>query len=186
LLESFLADIRFGIRALRKARGFAVVAILTLALGIGATSAIFSIVRAVLMNPLAMHDPGRVVLLREQWRDTFSALSVGNFADVRRQSSSFSNLCALNEASFNLATPDTPVRVQGELATADCFALFGVPSIAGRLFAPEEDEHGRDNVVLVSERLWRTRLGADRALVGKPLRINGVPLRRCRDHAENV
>jgi putative ABC transport system permease protein len=175
LLESFLADIRFGIRALRKARGFAVVAILTLALGIGATTAIFSIIRAVLMNPLAMQDPGRVVLLREQWRDTFSALSVGNFADVRRQSSSFSNLCALNEASFNLATPDTPVRVQGELATADCFAMFGVPSIAGRLFAPEEDEHGRDNVVLVSERLWRTRLGADRALVGKPLRINGVP-----------
>ena len=109
------------------------VAVLTLALGIGATTAIFSIIRAVLMNPLAMQDPGRVVLLQEQWRNTFSALSVGNFADVRRQSSSFSNLCALNEAGFNLATPDTPTRVQGELATADCFATFGVPPIAGRL-----------------------------------------------------
>jgi putative ABC transport system permease protein len=175
LIESFLTDVRFGVRALRKARGFTAVAILTLALGIGAATAIFSIIRAVLINPLAMEDPNRVVLLREQWRETFASVSVGNFADVRRQSSSFSNLCALNEAGFNLATPDTPTRVQGELATADCFATFGVPPIAGRLFAPEEDEHGQENVVLVSERLWRSRLGADRAIVGKPLRINGVP-----------
>src|SRR5580704_5600507 len=124
LIESFLIDVRFGVRALRKARGFTMVAILTLALGIGSTTAIFSIIRAVLMNPLAIQDPPHVVLVREEWQDTLPDLSVGNFADIRRQSSSFSSLCAMNEVGLNLATPETPVRVRGELATADCFATF--------------------------------------------------------------
>jgi len=175
LVESVLADVRFGARGLRKARGFAVVAVLTLGLGIGATTAIFSIIRAVLMNPLAMEEPRRVMVVRETWRETFASVSVGNFADVRRQSGSFANLCALNEASFNLATQDAPVRVSGELATADCFATFGVAPIAGRFFATTEDEPGRERVVLISERLWRTRLGGDLAIVGRALRINGVP-----------
>ena len=174
LVESVLADSRFGARGLRKAKGFAVVAVLTLGLGIGATTAIFSIVRAVLMNPLAMEEPRRVMVVRETWRETFASVSVGNFADVRRQSGSFANLCALNEASFNLATLDAPVRVSGELASADCFATFGVAPMAGRFFVSAEDEPGREKVVLVSERLWRTRLGGDPAIVGRALRINGV------------
>jgi putative ABC transport system permease protein len=175
LMEGLLADIRFGLRALRKARGFTAVAVLTLALGIGATTAIFSIIRAVLMNPLAMRDPSRVMVLREEWHDAFASVSVGNFADIQRQSSSFSNLCALNQGGFNLATLDTPVRVTGELATSDCFATLGIPPIAGRLFAPEEDQPGSEKVVILSERLWRSRLGADPTIVGKPLRINGTP-----------
>ena len=174
LMESLLADIRFGLRALRKARGFTTVAVLTLALGIGATTAIFSIIRAVLMNPLAMQDPNRVVVLREQWRESFVSVSVGNFADIQRQSPSFSNLCALDQRGFNLAALDSPVRVTGELATSECFATFGVPPNAGRLFTPEEDQPGSEKVVILSERLWRSRLGADPAIVGKPLRINGA------------
>src|SRR5580704_6501356 len=113
LVEGVLGVVRFGARGLRKAQGFAVVAMLTLGLGIGATTAIFSIIRAVLMNPLAMQDPRRVMVVRETWRETFVSVSVGNFADVRRQSGSFANLCALNEASFNLATQDAPLRVSG-------------------------------------------------------------------------
>src|ERR1700733_3550862 len=174
LMESLLSDIRFGLRALRKARGFAVVAVLTLALGIGATTAIFSIIRAVLMNPLAIQDPNRVVVLREQWRESFVSVSVGNFADIQRQSTSFSSLCALNQGGFNLAALDRPIRVTGELATSECFATFGVPPIAGRLFAPEQNQPGSEKVVILSERLWRSRLGSDPAIVGKPLRINGT------------
>jgi putative ABC transport system permease protein len=174
LMESLLSDIRFGLRALRKARGFAAVAVLTLALGIGATTAIFSIIRAVLMNPLAIQDPNRVVVLRELWHESFVSVSVGNFADIQRQSTSFSSLCALNQGGFNLAALDRPVRVTGELATSECFATFGVPPMAGRLFTPEENQPGSEKVVILSERLWRSRLGSDPAIVGKPLRINGT------------
>jgi putative ABC transport system permease protein len=174
-LESFLADIRFGARTLRKFGGFTMVAILTLALGIGATTAMFSVIHSVLLQPLAMADPGRVVMVREQWRDEFASVAVGNFADVRRQNSSFSNVCALNGAGFNLATRDNPVRVQGEITSADCFAMLGVRPIAGRFFTEEEDQPGRALVVVISERLWRRRLSADPAIVGQSLRINGAP-----------
>jgi putative ABC transport system permease protein len=173
-LESFLADIRFGARTLRKFGGFTMVAILTLALGIGATTAIFSVIHSVLLHPLAMADPGHVVMVLEQWRDEFASVAVGNFADVRQQNSSFSNVCALNGASFNLATQDNPVRVQGEITSADCFAMLGVPPIAGRFFTEEEDQPGRALVVVISERLWRRRLSADPAIVGQSLRINGA------------
>src|SRR5262249_7477365 len=111
-VESVVADARFGGRTLRKSAPFTVVAILTLGLGIGATTSIFSVIHSVLLNPLEMHDPARVVIVREQWRDQAGSMSVGNFADVRRQSGSFSGVCAMNEASFNLATPENPVRVQ--------------------------------------------------------------------------
>jgi putative ABC transport system permease protein len=174
-LESLLADIRFGARTLRKTKGYAAVAILTLALGIGATTAIFSVIHSVLLNPLSMADPDHVVMVREQWREFFPAMSVGNLADVRRQSTSFSGMCAMNGASFNLATQDSPVRVQGEMASADCFSTLGVAPLAGRVFTGEEDQRGRAPVVVISERLWRRRLSADPAIVGQALRINGDP-----------
>jgi len=174
-LESFLADIRFGARTLRKSRGFTTVAILTLALGIGATTAIFSIIHSVLLNPLPMADPAHVVMVRETWRNVFPALSIGNFADVRRQNASFSSMCATQGASFNLATQQNPVRVEGEIATAECFTTLGVPPIAGRVFTHEQDQPGVQKVVVISERLWRRRLSADPSIVGQSLRINGAP-----------
>ncbi len=175
-LESVLQDVRFGLRMLRKSPGFTVVAVLTLALGIGANTAIFSVINAVLLSPLAIHDPSRVVLLQEQWRGPLAnAASVGNFANIRRQTKSFVTLCASNSASFNLATSATPERVQGELATADYFATFGVQPIIGRVFTSEEDHPGRNQVVVVSERLWRTDLRADPAIAGKQLRIDSMP-----------
>lgn len=168
-------DVRYGIRMLVKNPGFTAIAILTLALGIGANTAIFSVVNAVLLKPLAMRDASRVVYLQEQWRDIFPDVSVGNFADTKRQSTSFSNLSASNNASFNLATPEAPERVEGELATADYFATAGVQPIAGRVFTAEEDSPGHAQVVVISEKLWRTRLHADSAIVGQALRINGMP-----------
>ena len=167
-------DVRYGFRMLAKNPGFTTVAVITLALGIGANTAIFSVVNAVLLRPLAMEDPSRVVYMQEQWKGIFPGLSVGNFADVQRQSTSFTKLCASSDASFNLATSEAPERVQGEYATADYFSTFGVQPIAGRVFTADEDKPGHGQVVVISERLWRTHLQADRAVVGRALRVNGV------------
>jgi putative ABC transport system permease protein len=160
---------------LSKSPGFAVAAVLTLALGIGATTAIFSVVNAVLFRPLAMEDPFRVVYLQEQWQDLFPGVSVGNFADLKKQSTSFTELCASNNASFNLEARELPERVIGEIATADYFTTFGVQPIAGRFYTADEDKPGQPRVVVISERLWRTRLHANPSIVGQPMRINGMP-----------
>jgi putative ABC transport system permease protein len=175
VLETLWQDLRHGQRVLRKSPGFAVVAVLTLALGIGATTAIFSIINAVLLRPLAMEDPSNVVFVQETWRDIFPGLSVGNFADLKRQSTSFADLCASNDASFNLEARELPERVDGEIATANYFATFGVQPIAGRVFTTEEDKPGQPKVVVISERLWRTKLHGDPSIIGQPMRINGLP-----------
>jgi putative ABC transport system permease protein len=174
-MEDFMHDVRFGIRTLSKNVGFTAVAVLTLALGIGANTAIFSVVNAVLLKPLAMKDPSRVMFLLESWRDMFPNVSVGNFADVRQQSTSFENICASHNAAFNLATQDSPERVLGEIVTADYFSTFGVQPIAGRVFTVDEDKPGAAHVVVISERLWRGQLHADPTIVGQSLRVNGVP-----------
>ncbi len=174
-LETLFQDLRFGVRVLHKSPVFMVVAVLTLALGIAANTAIFSVIHAVLLQPLAMEDPSRVVFLQEQWREVPDGLSVGNFVDLQGQSSSFTKLSASVFASFNLAAQALPERVQGEFATADYFATFGVKPLAGRVFTADEDKPGHDQVVVVSERLWRTKLHGDAAMVGQPLRISGAP-----------
>ena len=168
-------DLRFGTRILRKSPGFAAVAILTLAIGIGANTAIFSVVDAVLLKPLAMQDPSQVTYLQEQWRDLFPGMSVGNFTEVLKRSTSFATLCASSNASFNLASEAAPERIDGEYVTADYFATFGVQPIAGRVFRADEDRPGHAQVVILSERLWRTRLHANPEIVGQALPINGLP-----------
>jgi hypothetical protein len=133
----------------------------------------FSVIRAVLLRPLAIQEPSRVVYLQEQWRDIFPGLSVGNFADVQ-QNTSFTSLCASNNASFNLATQENPERVEGEIATANYFATFGIQPLAGRVFTADEDRPGSSQVVVISERLWRVRFHADPVIIGQALRINGL------------
>jgi hypothetical protein len=125
-MQNLLQDFRYTLRQLRNKPGFTAVAVITLALGISANTAMFSVIRAVLLRPLAIQQPSRVIYLQEQWRDIFPGLSVGNFADVQQQSTSFTSLCASNNASFNLATQENPERVEGEIATASYFATFGV------------------------------------------------------------
>jgi putative ABC transport system permease protein len=174
-LEEFVQDVRYGARMLRKNLGFSAVAILTLAIGIGANTAIFGVVNAVLLKPLAMQDPADVVYLHETWRDLQGNVAVGNFVDIHNQSASFSALSASNNASFNLATQGAPERVQGELATSDYFTTFGVQPILGRVFTSDEDKPGHEQVVVISERLWRTHLHADSGIIGQPLRVNGMP-----------
>ena len=173
-LETLGQDARYGVRMLRKNPGFTAVAAITLALGIGANTAIFSVVNAVLLRPLFMEDPARVVYIQESWKGIFPGLSVGNFADLQRQSNSFTRLCASNNAGFNLATPEAPERIEGEYAIADCFATFGVQPLIGRVYNAHEDSPGHARVAVISERLWRTHLDANPAVVGQALRINGM------------
>ncbi len=173
-MGTVLLDLRYGLRMLAKNPGFTIVAVLTLALGIGATTAIFSVVNAVLLKPLAISNPSQVVYVQEKWKGIYPGLSVGNFADIERQSSSYADLCASTDAGFNLATPEAPERVQGEYATADYFATFGVQPLAGRVYTLDEDAPGRPHVVVISERLWRKHLQGDPSAVGRQLRINGV------------
>jgi putative ABC transport system permease protein len=173
-MTGVVQDVRYALRQLRKSPGFTAVAVITLALGIGANTAMFSVIRAVLLTPLAMQEPSRVIYVQEQWRDIFPGLSVGNFADVQQQSTSFASLSASNNASFNLATRETPERVEGEIATANYFATFGIQPLAGRVFTTDEDSPGHSQVVVISERLWRARFNADSAIVGQALRINGL------------
>jgi putative ABC transport system permease protein len=172
--EDFMQDVRYGARSLRKNPSFTMVAVMTLALGIGANTAIFSVVNAVLLKPLAMKDPSRVVFLLETWRDMFPDVSVGNFADVRQQSTSFENLCASHNAGFDIAASETPERVSGEIVTADYFSTFGVQPIAGRVFTADEDKPGGARVLVISERLWRAKLHADPTIVGQGMRVNGM------------
>jgi putative ABC transport system permease protein len=174
-LDDIQHDFRFGARVLRKSPGFTVVAVLTLALGIGATTAIFSVVDAVLLRPLAIEDSSRVVLLQEWWKGSAGDVSVGNFKDIKDQSNSFVQISCSNNASFNLQAQDIPERVDGEVATFNYFLTFGVQPILGRVFTVDEDRPGQAPVVVISERLWRTRLHADPSVIGKPIRVNGLP-----------
>lgn len=176
ILDELVQDLRFGQRVLRKSPGFAAVAVLTLALGIGAASAIFSVVNAVLLRPLAMNHPSRVMYVQEHWQDIFPGLSVGNYIDVKDQNSSFAELSAASTAGFNLEAGELPERVEGEIATANYFATFDVQPMVGRTFSAAEDKPGQAQVVVISERLWRTRLHADPAIVGQSIRINGMPM----------
>jgi putative ABC transport system permease protein len=175
VFDELLEDLRYGQRVLRKSPGFAVVAVLTLALGIGATTAIFSVVNAVLLRPLAIEDSSRVVLVEEQWKGSAGDVSVGNFNDIKKQSTSYAEISCSNNASFNLETRDIPERVDGEIATFNYFATFGVQPIAGRVFTADEDKPGHAPVVVISERFWRTSLHADTVVIGKSIRVNGLP-----------
>jgi putative ABC transport system permease protein len=175
LLDELLQDLRHGVRVLEKSPGFAAVAILTLGLGIGATTAIFSVVNAVLLRPLAIEDSSRVVLLQEQWRGSLNDVSVGNYNDIKKLSSSYREISSSNNVSFNLETQGIPERVDGEIVTSSYFLTFGVQPIAGRVFTADEDQPGHAPVVVVSERFWRTSLHADGSVIGKPIRVNGLP-----------
>ena len=165
--------LRYTLRRLRRSPGFAAVAVLTLAVGIGANTMMFSIMDAVLLRPLAIKEPSRVMLVQEQLRGSSGGVSAGNFADVRQQNISFLSLCASSNAGFNLAAAETPERVDGEIVTASYFSTFGVEPIVGRVFSLEEDRPGQPRVVVISERLWRRVFQANPKVIGEPVRVNG-------------
>src|SRR5207248_2151341 len=177
IVHSSIHDFRYAARVLRKTPAFTIVAVLTLAIGIGANTAIFSIVDAVLLRPLAMAMPERVMYLAEVWRGRDGGgVSVGNFADIREQNTVFSSFSASASAAFNLASADTPERIEGERVTAEYFSTFAVAPLRGRTFSQAEDKPGQDSVALISARLWKTRFHEDPTIVGQTIRVNGAPV----------
>ncbi len=168
-------DIVFTLRQLVKNPGFAAIAILTLALGIGATTAIFSAVYAVVLQPLPLRDPSRLLLVGEMWEGRPQVMSVGNYVDTNAAVPDFGNgLAAVNYANYNLADETAPERVVGARVTFNYFDVMGVRPMLGRTFSADEDRPGNDRVVVLSHRLWTRRFGGVASAVGRPLRMNGV------------
>ena len=176
-LDAFTHDVRFGLRMLRKNPGFSVVAVITLALGIGANTAVFSVVNAVLLRPLPLEDPERLVVV---WEDAsfvgfpHNTPAPANYADWKAQNHVFTDMAAFSEDTFNLTGNGDPEKVAGYEATWNAFPLLGVQPVLGRVFLPEEDQPGGAHVVLLSYGLWKRRFGGDPKLVGTEINVNGI------------
>jgi predicted permease len=177
MIADLWQDLRYGVRILRKNPGFTVIAVFTLALGIGANTAIFSIVNAVLLNPLPYPDGEQLVMIysdaltNNQQR---TGISVPEFADCR-QADSFEAVGAFDYGNLNLNADDSgaPERVESVSVTPEIFSLLKIAPLKGRIFLPEEAQQNRDQVVIISHALWQRRFGADEMLVGKNIIING-------------
>jgi putative ABC transport system permease protein len=168
-------DTRFAIRQLMRTPTFTIIAALTIALGIGATTAIFSAVRAVVLRPFAYANQDRVMYLMERWRDNDGNVSVGNYTDWKARARSFDVMGAASYTSVTLADGANADRVFAARATASFFSVFGVAPIQGRVFTAAEDEPGRDQVVVLSQGLWQQRYGGASDMLGKSIMINGRP-----------
>ena len=175
-MSSIVNDLRFAIRMLFKAPGFTAVAVLTLALGIGANTAIFSVVHAVLLRPLPYRDADRLVIVWEQNPERgwyHNIVSAANFLDWRKQNDVFTQMAAADpQKAFNLSGTDRPEEVWGEQVTTNLFTLLGVRPFKGRDFLPEEDKPGGPRVVILSYGLWERDYGRDATLVGKQISLN--------------
>jgi putative ABC transport system permease protein len=172
-------DVRFAVRTLRKNPAFTAVVLLTLALGIGANAAIFSVVNAVLLRPLPYYDADRLVVI---WGDLHRPgvneipASAGEFADFRDRSQSFEHIAIYDTLGFNLTGTGEPERLEGAIVTASLFPLLGASAQVGRTFLNTEEQPGRDQVVLFSHALWTRRFNANPAIVGQMVTLDGKPV----------
>lgn len=169
-----LQNLSYGIRTLRKNPGFTLTAVLTLALGIGATTAIFSVVNAV-FEPMPYPKPDQLVMVWSRSRGAKNSVAAGDFFDWKQRSKSFQSMGTWAGASFNVATIDRPQQVIGSQRTPGFFTMEGLPMMLGREFLPEEGQPGKNHVVILSNRLWRQHFGADQGIIGKDIRMNGEP-----------
>ncbi len=183
-LSEFRQDVAFALRQLAAHPGFTLIAVLTLALGIGATTAIFSVVNAVVLSPLPVPKPEQLVAVTTWGPSTgpSTSLSAGNFVGLAEPAGGLSSglfrVAAMQTSSFNLsAAGDTPARSVGARVTASFFEVYGVAPALGRVFTAEEDQPGNDQVVVLSQRLWRQSFGGDPGIVGRDIRMNGLPYR---------
>jgi putative ABC transport system permease protein len=177
LLRGVWQDVRHATRMLRNQPGFTLAAVLTLALGIGANTAIFSIVNAVLLEPLPYPEPSRLFVVQEGRPESGArtALSAENFLDVQREARSFEALGAYAIAGFTLSDRDAPESILGQTVSAELLDALGVAPLLGRSLRPDENEAGRDQVMLLSHGLWQRRYGGDRGVVGRTVTANGTP-----------
>jgi predicted permease len=167
-------NIGFALRTLFKNKGFTITAVLTLALGIGATTAIFSVVYAV-FEPMPYPNPDQLVIVWSWSRGSRNSVASADFVEWQRRSTSFQGIGAWSGATFNVATDERPEEVDGSRRTPGFFTFEGLPFLLGRDFLPEEAEPGKDHVVILSHRLWSKSFNSNRDLIGKPIRMNGEP-----------
>ena len=176
-METLLQDLRYTIRVLLKKPAFTAIVVLALAIGIGANTAIFSVVNAILLRPLPYKDFDRISMIwmdnpklgvKEDWH------SYPNYVDYKEQNQVYEDMAAFNNRSFNLTGAGDPVRILGAWNTASLFSVLGVPPSIGRVFTEEEEEPGKDLVVVLSDGLWRSRFGRDRNIVGQTISMNGA------------
>ena len=174
-MSTLFQDMRYGIRMLMKRPVFTIVAVLTLALGIGANTAIFSVVNAVLLRPLPYPQADRIIQLwekSEKEKVYTGSVSPHNFTDWRNQGQSFASMAAYRYAPFTLTGGDQPERLNGLMVSSDFLSVMGVQPVLGRDFLPEEDAPGRNRVVILSHGLWQRRFAENREMVGQTLTLN--------------
>jgi putative ABC transport system permease protein len=170
-------DFRYALRQLIKAPSFTIVAIITLALGIGACTAIFSVVNVVLLRPLDYPQPDRIVVIRETQLPQFPefAVSPPNYLDWEKQTKSYEYLAAYSGSRINLTGDGEPQQLVGIKATAHYFDVYGVKPVVGRMLLPEEDAEGKNHVVVLSYGFWQRVYGGARDIVGRSIQLNGEP-----------
>ncbi len=174
-MESLLQDLRFGMRMLMKQPGFTLIAVLTLALGIGANTAIFSLVNGILLRPLPFKDPDRLVFISQtSQRLPQMYVTMSNFADLRDQNQAFERIAAVREQNFNLSGNGEPERLNGTESTHEFFSVIGEQPLLGRVFTADEDKPGASPVALLSHRFWRRRFGGDPNAIGQKLNLNNT------------
>src|SRR4051812_2803599 len=173
-METMWQDVRFGVRMLLKKPVFTAIAVLALALGAGANTAIFSVVNGVLLRPLPYKDPEKLVRLGE-WSKQVPGMSISypNFKDWRERNRVFEGLAATQFDSYNLTGGDEPERLQGRNVSYNFFDVLGVVPAVGRSFRADEDRAGAPRVAVLSHGLWQRRFGGDRKIVGKAIALNG-------------
>ena len=175
-LMDLVQDLRFGVRMLAKTAGFTAVAILTLALGIGANTALFSVVNGVLLNPLPYPEPQQIVTVASSMPEfPESAIAYLDFRDWQRQNQTFSSMAAYRRVNFDLTGEGEAERVSGTLVSADFFPILGVKPVLGRTFTLEEDRAGAGLTAMISGGFWKRKFGSSPTIVGKPLNLDGKP-----------
>ncbi len=178
LEDEMFQDLRYGARMLLKNPGFTAVAVITMAIGIGANTAIFGIVNAVLLRPLPFKDPARLVTVWESNAargQTHGAVGGANFTDWKNQNQVFDPLVAYFDWNYNLTGDDEPQRLTAAVVSAGFFQMLGAEAALGRVLLPDDDQEANENVVLLSSALWHSRFGAEREIIGRTITLNGLP-----------
>src|SRR3984957_13818230 len=166
---------RYALRVMRKSPGTTIIAMLTVAIGVGANTAIFSVVRAVLLKPLPYADAGRLVSLNETWPNLPGPRPISrlNYLDWAAQNTVFESIAAVRWANATLSNGAQPVYVEARRVSASYFDVFGLRAAVGRTFARGEDQPGHAQVVVLSHRFWASQFGSDPAVIGRPVRLDG-------------
>jgi len=171
--QSFTQDSRYALRRLAHQPGFSLAVVLILAGGIGATSAVFSIVNAVLLRPLPFSDAGRIVVLHETARNFWGSVSAPNYQDWKTQNRTFSSMAVYRAGGLNLTGDFSPQRVDSAEVSSGFFESLGIEAMRGRLFAASEYQSGGPNVAVISSGLWQRVFGGDPSLLGRVIHLSG-------------